>query len=49
LDKIEDVNYFPKIEICPVIFEEQVSKDDKDKNEENIIDADMTSTELDYT
>ena len=41
------MNYFPKLEVCPVIFEELVQRDDKDKNEENIVDADLTSNELD--
>lgn len=41
------MHYFPKIGVCPVIFEEQVLKDEKDKNEENIVDADMTCNEMD--
>lgn len=44
---VEDLNYFPKIEVCPAVFEELVQRDERDKNEENIVDVDLNSNELD--
>jgi hypothetical protein len=42
---VEDNNYFPKIEHCPVIFEEFVQRDERDKNEENLVDPDQSDVE----
>ncbi|CAD8093265.1 unnamed protein product [Paramecium sonneborni] len=44
---VEDLNSYPKIETQPIIFEEFTPREDKDKNEENIVDADITNSEYD--
>ncbi|KAM3137033.1 hypothetical protein pb186bvf_010946 [Paramecium bursaria] len=44
----EDLNTFPK-ENQPVVFEEFIPRSDVDKNEENIVDIDVTNTDFDIT
>lgn len=44
---VEDLNSFPKTDTQPIIFEEFTPREDKDKNEENIVDADITNSEYD--
>lgn len=41
------MNSFPKLETQPIIFEEFSAREDKDKNEENIVDVDVTNSEYD--